>query len=119
MVRAAQNIEELTPGHLPVPEEFHRPGVVALRVSGDCMAPEVPHGAYVLVDPNDTALEEGGLYVLEAPGGRFVKRAVRRGEEWRFEPDNPGHPGFALEEVRVLGRIYGVVLTRWFGGGAQ
>lgn len=101
--------------YVPVPREFFKPGAVAFLVNGDCMDPEVPHGSFVLVDTQDTALEEGGIYVLNTRKGGFVKRAVRRGEEWRFEPDNKDevYPSFRLEEVEVIGRVYGVVFSMW------
>lgn len=101
--------------YILVPKGFAEPGTVAFLVNGDCMDPELPHGSFALVNTHDTALKEGSIYVLNTRKGRFVKRAVRRDGEWRFEPDNKDgvYPSFRLEEVEIVGRVYGVMLSSW------
>ncbi|MCS6867785.1 S24 family peptidase [Thermus sp.] len=98
------------PRSILIPREFYRPNGGAFLVHGHCMAPRIPEGSYVLVDFGDTLSREGEVYVLDTPEGRQLKRAVRREEGLRFELDRPGtHPGFSLEEVRVVGRVYAVM----------
>jgi len=45
----------------------------ALRVLDDAMAPDVPAGAVVIVDPGDPA-EDGALVVLEHEGAVLLRR---------------------------------------------
>ena len=45
----------------------------ALRVLDDAMAPDVPAGAVVIVDPGDPA-EDGALVVLEHEGALLLRR---------------------------------------------
>ncbi len=61
-----------------------------------------------LIVEEDPALEDGGLYLVETPGGLHLREA-RWEEGWVFVPWDPAYPSFTLEAVRVVGRVRGVV----------
>jgi SOS-response transcriptional repressor LexA len=65
-------------------------------------------GDRLIVEENP-ALEDGGVYLVETPGGLHLREA-RWGEgAWVFVPWNADYPTFPLEAVRVVGRVRGVV----------
>jgi hypothetical protein len=64
-------------------------------------------GEFLLVE-EDPALEDGGVYLVETPGGLHLREA-RWGEGWVFAPWDPGYPTFPLEGIRVVARVRGVV----------
>gem|GEM_PF-1424549 len=64
-------------------------------------------GEFLLVE-EEPALEDGGLYLVETPGGLHLREARWEGV-WRFVPWVEGYPSFPLEAVRVVGRVRGVV----------
>ena len=65
-------------------------------------------GEFLLVEEGPVALEDGGVYLVETPGGLHLREA-RWGGAWRFVPWVEGYPVFPLEVVRVVGRVRGVV----------
>jgi hypothetical protein len=66
-------------------------------------------GSHVLVEVGQVSLEDGGLYLVETPGGLHLREA-RWGEgAWVFVPWDEGYPAFPLEAVRIVGRVRGVV----------
>jgi SOS-response transcriptional repressor LexA len=64
-------------------------------------------GEFLLVE-EDPALEDGGLYLVETPGGLHLREARWEGA-WRLVPWDPAYPPFPLEAVRVVARVRGVV----------
>jgi SOS-response transcriptional repressor LexA len=64
-------------------------------------------GEHLIVEENP-ALEDGGLYIVETPGGIHLREARWEGA-WVFVPWNEGYPTFPLEAVQVVGRVRGVV----------
>ena len=66
-------------------------------------------GEYLLVEEGPVALEAGGLYLVETPGGLHLREVRREEGAWRFVPWDPSYPPFPLEAVRVVGRVRGVV----------
>jgi hypothetical protein len=66
-------------------------------------------GEYVVVEEGVVALEDGGVYLVETPGGLHLREARWEEGMWRFAPWDPGYPTFPLEAVRVVARVRGVV----------
>jgi hypothetical protein len=64
-------------------------------------------GEFLLVE-DEPALDEGGVYLVETPGGLHLREARWEGA-WVFVPWNEGYPVFPLEAVRVVARVRGVV----------
>jgi SOS-response transcriptional repressor LexA len=65
-------------------------------------------GDHVVVEEEPVALEDGGVYLVETPGGLHLREARWEGA-WRFVPWDPAYPPFPLEAVQVVGRVRGVV----------
>jgi repressor LexA len=89
-------------------------GAFALEPDGDSMNKIVPAGGYVIIDPNEADLREGGVYaVMNAEGETTLKRY--RSDPARLEPcsTNPAHATIKLgrENFSVLGRAINAVLT--------
>ena len=61
-----------------------------------------------LIVEEDPALEDGGVYIVETPGGVHLREARWEGA-WVFVPWNADYPTFPLEAVRVVARVRGVV----------
>jgi repressor LexA len=86
----------------------------ALQPDGDSMDKIVPAGGYVVINPDDADLREGGIYaVMNSKGETTLKRY--RGDPARLEPcsNNPMHVTINLgrENFSVLGRAINAVLT--------
>jgi SOS-response transcriptional repressor LexA len=64
-------------------------------------------GEFLLVE-EEPALEDGGLYLVETPGGLHLREARWKGA-WLFVPWDEGYPSFPHEAVQVVGRVRGVV----------
>jgi SOS-response transcriptional repressor LexA len=90
---------------LPVP---HIKGtkVKALKVSGDCMEPEVHDGEYVVISIG-AAPEEGSLVVARVSGECTLKRIYMRGEQVTLKPDNKKYRErvVAKKDLEVLGVV--------------
>jgi hypothetical protein len=65
-------------------------------------------GEFLLVEEEPVPLEDGGVYLVETPGGLHLREA-RWQEGWVFVPWVEGYPAFTLEAVQVVGRVRGVV----------
>jgi SOS-response transcriptional repressor LexA len=64
-------------------------------------------GDHLIVEENP-ALEDGGVYIVETPGGIQLREARWEGA-WVFVPWAEGYASFPLEAVRVVARVRGVV----------
>jgi repressor LexA len=88
-------------------------GKFAIEIVGDSMnLAGLPEGATAIVDPEDTDLHVGKIYLLlNGDGEATVKRF--RHDPARFEPvsSNPKHAPFSVgsSDFRVIGRISGAV----------
>lgn len=83
-----------------------------LRVKGDSMTGAgILEGDLVLVRAQPTA-EDGEIVVALVDEEATVKRFHRRGRQIVLQPENPAHAPIRLDskdEVRILGRVTGVV----------
>lgn len=108
MAGAGQWLEaiEVTRRHVWMPAEAE--GQFALDVIGDSMNLMLPEGTTAIVDPEQTELYVGKLYLLLNPEGEATIKRYRS-DPARFEPvsDNPDHSPFSVAagEFRVLGRV--------------
>jgi SOS-response transcriptional repressor LexA len=64
-------------------------------------------GEYLLVE-EDSALEDGAVYLVATPEGIHLREARWEGA-WVFAPWDPAYPTFPLEAVQVVARVRGVV----------
>lgn len=90
-------------------------GLVVIRATGDSMAPEIPPGTRVMVDPSDTRPSPPGIFAVWDGIGLVIKRV-----EYLMHSDPPtirlmsANPAYqtyerSLEEAQIKGRVIG----RW------
>ena len=105
-VLAAENIEE----HVPVPSlAGGDDGEFVLRVRGDSMqGAGIVEGDYVVVHGQETA-EDGDVVVALVGEEATVKRFFREADHIRLKPENDAHEPIRSREVKVLGRVVGLM----------
>lgn len=98
-------VENIT-GYVPWEGED---GCFALRVRGDSMvnAGILPEDI-VIVRPQDTA-DHGQIVVALLEEEATVKRLYRKDGKVLLLPENPAYAPIEAEEIRILGRVKGVV----------
>jgi repressor LexA len=103
---AEENIEE----YVSVPElAGGDAGAYVLRVRGDSMKNAgIIEGDYVVVRPQDTA-DDGDVVVALLGEEATVKRYFRESDHVRLQPENDTLEPIRSREVRVLGRVVGVM----------
>jgi repressor LexA len=107
-VLAEENIEE----YVAVPEQAGGDrGEYLLRVRGDSMKnAAILEGDVVVVRPQDTA-EDGEIIVALVGEEATVKRYFREADHVRLQPENETMEPIRSREVRVLGRVVGLMRT--------
>ena len=105
-VLAEENIEE----YISVPEVAGgSQGEYLLRIRGDSMKNAgILEGDIVVVRPQDTA-REGEIVVALLGEEATVKRFFRESDHIRLEPENETMEPIRSKEVRVLGRVVGLL----------
>ncbi len=105
-VLAEENIEE----YVQVPALVGgEEGEYLLRVRGDSMRDAgVLEGDYVVVHRQETATD-GNIVVAMVGEEATVKRYFRENDHVRLQPENPAHEPIRSREVRVLGRVVGLL----------
>ena len=68
--------------------------LLALRVSGASMEPNLYDGDVVVMNRADTELKDGEVFVFNLDGEVVIKRAVRDGGQWWLDSDNPDKTRF-------------------------
>jgi SOS-response transcriptional repressor LexA len=98
-------------GSIEVPADLPK-GVFALEVDGESMNKIAPLGCDVIVDPSDTNLFSGDLYVLDQGGEFTFKRFMQ--DPARLVPlsSDPSHKDIPLgaEPVKIIGRVVSVLI---------
>lgn len=100
--------QPVDPEGVPVLADVWRRGSLLYRVEGDSMTPTLNDGDRVYVDPSETELREGRIYICEIPGDGHTIKRVRRlddGQLWLVS-DNPAYRPWRPSEMRVIGRVY-------------
>jgi len=103
---AEENIEE----YVAVPEVAGGgEGEYVLRVRGDSMKEAgILEGDLVVVRPQDTA-RDGDVVVALLGEEATVKRFFRESDHVRLQPENAAMEPIRTKEVKVLGRVVGVL----------
>ncbi len=84
-------------------------GEYVLRVRGDSMKDAgILEGDFVVVRPQETA-EDGDVVVALVGEEATVKRFYREADHVRLQPENAAMEPIRSREVRVLGRVVGVM----------
>ena len=107
-VLAEENIED----YVPVPElAGGEEGEYVLRIRGESMKNAgILEGDYVVVRRQDTATD-GEIVVALVGEDATVKRFFREDDHVRLQPENETMEPIRSREVRVLGRVVGVLRT--------
>ena len=88
-------------------------GVFALEVDGESMNKIAPFGADVIVDPNDTDLFSGDLYVIGTEADEFTfKRYLENPARLVPLSSDPTHQEVRLgsEPINIIGRVVSVLI---------
>ena len=105
-VLAEENIEEYV--HVPVLAGGDR-GEYLLRVRGESMKDAgILEGDLVVVRPQDTA-DDGDIVVAMVGEEATVKRYFLESDHVRIQPENDAMEPIRSREVRVLGRVVGLM----------
>ncbi len=83
--------------------------LVAIRVKGDSMEPNLYEGDQVIINTADTHMEDGAVFAVNFEGQAVVKRLARDRGEWWLTSDNPD-PRHRRKSCRdgeciIIGRI--------------
>ena len=107
-ILAEENIEE----YVEVPQAVGGDqGEYVLRIKGDSMKNAgILAGDYVVVRPQETA-DNGDIVVALVGEEATVKRYFREDDHIRLQPENELMEPIRSREVRVLGRVVGVLRT--------
>ncbi len=107
-VLAEENIEE----YVVVPDQAGgERGEYLLRVRGDSMKnAAILEGDVVVVRPQETA-EDGEIVVALVGEEATVKRYFREADHVRLQPENETMEPIRSREVRVLGKVVGLMRT--------
>ena len=82
--------------------------IEALRVSGDSMEPTISDGDLIFIDRSKCDIYRGGVFVLYAEGGLFIKRILQRVDgKVDIVSDNDIYPIQTVnpQEIRIVGRV--------------
>lgn len=101
--------EVVLPRYLLEEYTYANPGRVhVIRVRGDSMESTLASGDRVLVDTTDTAIGQGGVFVILDPDSEVLVKRLRKLQNGKIEvvSDNLKQASdvFRSEEVRVVGR---------------
>ena len=107
-ILAEENIED----YVQVPSiAGGEDGEYVLRVRGESMKDAgILEGDYVVVRPQDTA-EDGDIVVALLGEEATVKRFFREADHVRLQPENETMEPIRSKEVKVLGRVVGLLRT--------
>ena len=86
-------------------------GAYLLRIRGDSMTGAgILEGDLVVVRPQDTA-KDGDIVVALLGEEATVKRFFRESDHVRLQPENDSMDPIRSKEVKVLGRVVGLLRT--------
>lgn len=84
--------------------------LVAIRVKGDSMEPNLYEDDQVIINTGDTRMEDGAVFAVNFEGQAVVKRLIRDRGEWWLASDNPDQVRHRRKSCRdgeciIIGRI--------------
>ena len=90
--------------------QLPRKTVSAFEVQGDSMEPTIPKDWLVLIDSEDTELQDGKIYLFARSGGAdnglVIRRVFKKNGDWVMVPDNRKYaPEKLTDDWKVVGRV--------------
>ena len=96
-------------GYVEVEPALAREGALHFSTPDDSMAPAVPAGDVLHVDPTELQPRDGQLYVLRAGETAYLRRARQYPSgHLSFLTDSNTAPPIAAESALVIGRVFGI-----------
>ena len=91
-----------------------------LKVRGDSMIEaHIADGDFVLIRPQTTA-RNGDIVVAQVEENAVtLKRFFKEKDQIRLQPANPAYPPQFYDDVRIQGKLIGVIRTARLSGGAR
>jgi len=91
-------------------EELSSKNIEAISVDGESMEPTIKNGSIVFVDRDLNEITRDGIFVVNTPGGLFIKRLNRKvdgsieliSDNERYSPEV-----MSPQEVTVVGKVVG------------
>ena len=86
--------------------------IEAIRVVGDSMEDTLGEGSIILINRKKTELVDGSIFVVNTPGGVFVKRIeinTTGGIDLKSDNKDYKTSTFPVEELSVIGRVIGAL----------
>jgi repressor LexA len=93
----------------------NRPGIVAIRVRGDSMAPRIEDGAIVFIDTTKIRPRSGEIVAAYLDGEATLKVYRVENRTVLLEPFNRAYQPIRVADIRHL-RILGTVIGHWTPG---
>ena len=90
--------------------QLPKKSISAFEIKGDSMEPTIPEGWIVLIDTEDTELQNGKVYLFAESNGNtennlFIRRVYKTDDSWELVPDNRKYAPQKLDQLRVIGRV--------------
>lgn len=84
--------------------------LLAISVSGDSMEPTISDRDLVIINCDDTELNDGALFVVNCAGTAEVRRLIRDCGHWFMSADNPARKYYQRQEyspatATIIGRV--------------
>jgi DNA-binding Xre family transcriptional regulator len=86
--------------------------VEAINIVGNSMEPTLQDGALAFVDTTNKEFRKGGVFVVSAPAGLFVKRlSLRLDGGMELISDNKNYPPEVVnaEDLKIIGKVIGTL----------
>jgi len=93
-------------------EELSSKTLEAIHVDGDSMEPTLKNGSIVFVDRSQNTMDKNGIFIVNTPGGLFIKRLDRKADgSIELISDNKLYSPEAMSpnEITIIGRVVGNV----------
>jgi hypothetical protein len=82
------------------------------KMPGHFMEPNIPSGAYLLIDYGDTSIKNPGIFLLELAGEPAIRTCALKGDKFMTSVDNKDFPLTQEHDLNdlptVLGRVIGI-----------
>jgi len=97
-----------------LPEQYLKPSMVPIKISGRSMEPVIYNNAYVGVDTADLRVISGEIYAVWLPyEGAVVKRLYMASDKVILKSDNPSFPDIEIPKTEIEADHFIMGRVRW------